>query len=383
MASAYATLANRGAPPGAHPRHPDHPGRRHPALRAPRRRARRPCPTPVADQVTAVLRQVINRGTGTGARLDRPAAGKTGTAEGYRDAWFVGYTPQLTAAVWVGFADTQEPMVYPNTPIQVTGGSWPADIWRRFMAATLAGAPALEFPEPEGAGVRFDAPRSSSSGGAAGSGESASSTSTSTADPSGNSTGAEGRPGRRDVRREPTHLGRSRRPVGRSRAGLRRRRRLLRGWRLQWWWGRWGWHRRDRTRRWRGGDRRDPGRRDGRRWNRMTAPTAGGRRARATDRHRAGAAPRAPSLVAPPGRAVAGGGGRRVVPVLDLRLLRAGQAGPDRRIRRPGLRPGGRADLPGRHGPSRPVAAGHLGPDPGRAGRHGRGGQRHPRGHGR
>src|SRR5581483_8891304 len=59
----------------------------------------------IADNVTDVLRGVISSGTGTRANIGRPAAGKTGTAQEYRDAWFVGYTPTLSTAVWLGDKD--------------------------------------------------------------------------------------------------------------------------------------------------------------------------------------------------------------------------------------------------------------------------------------
>jgi penicillin-binding protein 1A len=108
----------------------------------------------VADQVTWVLRQVIGRGTGTAAGLDRPSAGKTGTAEAYRDAWFVGYTPDLATAVWVGDAQGQTPMVPPTTPIAVTGGSWPAQIWHQFMAPAEAPLPVRDFADPDPATLR-------------------------------------------------------------------------------------------------------------------------------------------------------------------------------------------------------------------------------------
>jgi membrane peptidoglycan carboxypeptidase len=91
---------------------------------------------------------VVSRGTGVRAQLGRPVAGKTGTAQQWHDAWFVGYTPELVTAVWVGFADRQRSMTPPTTPIRVTGGSWPAEIWRRTMEAALAGVPASDFPAP-------------------------------------------------------------------------------------------------------------------------------------------------------------------------------------------------------------------------------------------
>ena len=61
--------------------------------------------------MTDMLRGAIERGTGQSAKIGRPAAGKTGTAQDYRDAWFVGYTPELVAAVWFG-EDTPRQMVY-------------------------------------------------------------------------------------------------------------------------------------------------------------------------------------------------------------------------------------------------------------------------------
>src|SRR5919205_2760732 len=61
----------------------------------------------IADNETDVLRGVIAGGTGTGANINRPAAGKTGTGENFTNAWFVGYTPTLSTAVWMGYANNQ------------------------------------------------------------------------------------------------------------------------------------------------------------------------------------------------------------------------------------------------------------------------------------
>ena len=103
----------------------------------------------VADTVTSVLQQGVERGTGTAAQLaGRPVAGKTGTGQGWRNAWFCGYVPQLAAAVWVGFPEEQHAMVPPRTSRRVTGGSFPAQIWQRFMAVALEGAPPLAFTAP-------------------------------------------------------------------------------------------------------------------------------------------------------------------------------------------------------------------------------------------
>ena len=101
-----------------------------------------------AATVSSILQGAIERGTGTRARLDRPAAGKTGTTDDYRNAWFVGYTPELSTAVWVGFSETQVSMRPPATPIKVFGGTYPAQIWQRFMSAALTGRPVLPFQVP-------------------------------------------------------------------------------------------------------------------------------------------------------------------------------------------------------------------------------------------
>ena len=103
----------------------------------------------VADTVTSVLQQAVEQGTGTAARLPgRAVAGKTGTGQGWRNAWFCGFTPQLATAVWMGFPEEQLAMVPPLTPRRVTGGSFPAQIWQRFMSVALDGAPVLGFPPP-------------------------------------------------------------------------------------------------------------------------------------------------------------------------------------------------------------------------------------------
>lgn len=95
----------------------------------------------VAEQVTGVLTEVVRRGTGQQARIGRPIAGKTGTSQNHVDAWFVGYTPEVVASVWVGFPTGAIPMEHPRTPFSITGGTWPATIWQRFAAEALAGVP--------------------------------------------------------------------------------------------------------------------------------------------------------------------------------------------------------------------------------------------------
>jgi penicillin-binding protein 1A len=99
--------------------------------------------------LTQVMQEVIRRGTGTAANFGRPAAGKTGTTNDYADAWFVGYTPDLVAAVWVGYPQGAIPMTSVHG-IHVYGGTFPALIWRNFMAGALAGEPVRDFVLPAG-----------------------------------------------------------------------------------------------------------------------------------------------------------------------------------------------------------------------------------------
>ena len=91
----------------------------------------------VARGVTSALTAVVDRGTGQQAGIGRPVAGKTGTSQAHRDAWFVGYTPELATSVWVGFADGQFSMEPPATPFTVTGGTWPAQVWSRYTSVAL------------------------------------------------------------------------------------------------------------------------------------------------------------------------------------------------------------------------------------------------------
>ncbi|MDH3308632.1 MAG: PBP1A family penicillin-binding protein [Acidimicrobiia bacterium] len=107
----------------------------------------------VAQQVTAALSEVVRRGTGQRAQIGRPVAGKTGTSQAHRDAWFVGYTPELSAAVWVGFAEGQISMEPPTTPITVVGGSYPAEIWAAFASIALTGSGFGALPAPDEQGL--------------------------------------------------------------------------------------------------------------------------------------------------------------------------------------------------------------------------------------
>jgi penicillin-binding protein 1A len=101
----------------------------------------------LAWQVNDILKGVIAHGTGTAASIGRPEAGKTGTNQEYRDAWFVGYTPQLVTAVWMGDPKEQTPMLNVGG-IRVTGGSYPAQVWRDFMLAAMVNQEVLDWPKP-------------------------------------------------------------------------------------------------------------------------------------------------------------------------------------------------------------------------------------------
>lgn len=97
--------------------------------------------------VTDMLRGVIMRGTGRGAMIDRPAAGKTGTSSDYTNAWFVGYTPDLLASVWIGNDAQKNPVKIDGN---VIGSGTTARIWGAFMRKALAKTPPSNFPVPSG-----------------------------------------------------------------------------------------------------------------------------------------------------------------------------------------------------------------------------------------
>jgi membrane carboxypeptidase/penicillin-binding protein len=95
--------------------------------------------------VTNMMRSVLNEGTGAGARaagFTLDAAGKTGTTNDLRDAWFVGFTPELLTVVWVGVDD--------NQPLGLSGAQAALPMWIQFMTQALAGRTDQRFAEPEG-----------------------------------------------------------------------------------------------------------------------------------------------------------------------------------------------------------------------------------------
>ena len=144
MADAYATLADQGI---------HHPAQLLQTVRSATgqtlfqlgTKGHRALPQRVADLETLALRGVITGGTGVAASIGRPAAGKTGTAQSFQDAWFCGYVPQLTACVWVGYPRAELPMRNVEGFPQVFGGSLPAEIWHAFMSAALARVPVRNF----------------------------------------------------------------------------------------------------------------------------------------------------------------------------------------------------------------------------------------------
>lgn len=151
LTSAYATLASMGmhSAPVAITRVVDQSGN---VLErnTPRRRAA--LEDEVAYRMIDIMKGVITRGTGRAARLNRPVAGKTGTSDDYRNAWFIGFTPHLAVAVWVGNDD--------NSPMRkVVGGTVPARIWAAFMRTAAALMPADDWERPEGMEVEAQRPR--------------------------------------------------------------------------------------------------------------------------------------------------------------------------------------------------------------------------------
>jgi len=133
-----------------------------------------PRPEPVVSpQIAAAVRQtlekVVERGTGTRAKIGRPQAGKTGTATDNTDVWFVGFIPQYSTAVWVGHPDASVSMV--NFSIyndvegkeqsirQAFGGTVAAPVWKQFMLYVTEGLEVLDFPEaPEGTSALYRVP---------------------------------------------------------------------------------------------------------------------------------------------------------------------------------------------------------------------------------
>jgi membrane peptidoglycan carboxypeptidase len=106
-----------------------------------------------ADAVNAVLQGVVTNGTGKGAQIGRPVAGKTGTSQSNATAWFIGYSPQLAGALYMGHPKlpVKFPLKgFPGAPRGVTGGSLPATMWKRMMGPAHEGLPVTPFVKPSG-----------------------------------------------------------------------------------------------------------------------------------------------------------------------------------------------------------------------------------------
>ena len=159
MADGYATLAARGI---------HHGPQAFSVVRGPNggvigridARGKRAIPQNTADLVTYALEGVIQHGTGTAAYFGRPAAGKTGTAENYEDAWFCGYVPQLATCVWVGYPKAEISLYNVEGFGAVFGGSLPAEIWNRFMSQAVKKLPVENFVYPIFTGHTVSSPYS-------------------------------------------------------------------------------------------------------------------------------------------------------------------------------------------------------------------------------
>ncbi|MEA2486732.1 MAG: penicillin-binding protein, partial [Actinomycetota bacterium] len=160
MASAYGTLAAGGMhhPPVAITKIVDANGK---VVYKDNSQSTQAIDPAVAFITTSALEQVVQRGTGTAANIGRPEAGKTGTAQEYRDAWFIGYTPDLVTSVWMGYPQGEIEMkpscvgsLSPCIPTRtitsggIVGGSFPAEIWAAYMIPALSGVPADSFTQP-------------------------------------------------------------------------------------------------------------------------------------------------------------------------------------------------------------------------------------------
>ncbi len=142
MAGAYGAFANRGiyVKPHAITKVERYDGTLVDEFKPEQRQAMK---ATTAYLLTDMLKSVVQSGTGTNANIGRPAAGKTGTTDEGKDIWFVGYTPDLVGAVWIGHDS-------PKKMPQAYGGMYPAMIWREVMSKSLASLPPRDFTRPSG-----------------------------------------------------------------------------------------------------------------------------------------------------------------------------------------------------------------------------------------
>ncbi len=148
MASAYGVFANRGVKVGATPvvTIKDRTGKMVEDNREPD--GERVLDEVVADNITGVMEGVIQKGTARRADIGRPAAGKTGTSQNWENAWFVGYTPTLATAVWMGQPHANVAMHNVHGVASVTGGTLPAMMWHDFMVEAVKDVEPLPFATP-------------------------------------------------------------------------------------------------------------------------------------------------------------------------------------------------------------------------------------------
>jgi penicillin-binding protein 1A len=145
MANAYATLAAGGIRSRAKAiRRVDFPDGKSEELGRPQRK--RVFSDGVTAEATKILQKNVRSGTGTKAKIGCPAAGKTGTTDNFNDAWFVGYTPKLAAAVWVGYPNALREMRGIHG-VDVAGGTFPAAIWGAFMGQVSGDCGSFKDPE--------------------------------------------------------------------------------------------------------------------------------------------------------------------------------------------------------------------------------------------
>jgi membrane peptidoglycan carboxypeptidase len=150
MAAAFAVFANRGLQMAASPvvrvENPDGS-----VLEDVKNRKGKQVLAPdIADQMNDVLEGVVKSGTGSGADFGHPEgiAGKTGTSEDYGDAWWVGYTPQLSTAVWMGFSDSRKPLVNIKGHSRVYGATFGVPTWKAYMEAAAPELALTDFKPP-------------------------------------------------------------------------------------------------------------------------------------------------------------------------------------------------------------------------------------------
>ncbi|MBK20626.1 MAG: penicillin-binding protein [Rhodospirillaceae bacterium] len=141
MTAAYAVFANRGYPAWPFGILEIRDGQKQLLYRRSSTGAGRLVEPESVRKIQSMLSDVIISGTGRRAKMQRPAAGKTGTSQGFRDAWFIGFTAELATGVWLG-NDNSSPMK------NVSGGSLPTILWRRFMIDALKRAPIKPLPAP-------------------------------------------------------------------------------------------------------------------------------------------------------------------------------------------------------------------------------------------